>query len=269
MSSIQEIFEEFCNKYRFKLSPNNKFKAKIITPFGGLDNDPISFIVEQVDEETLILNDGLSIYRFYDKNFYDPSDNALDIAKSILKQYETNNDEFKFVKTIKLSSDIWREEILDYITALIRLQDLTFFKRETIIKEFLEIVREFIKDNVKAEYRYFSQGIERFDPDNLYPVDVALSNDNINFINIYAISSHPKLTESALSMMYYRYEAKEGRFFNITIFDELSKFAKSNKLKRLYSLSDKQLIEFGDIEKKVLLEEIDKHLKNGKVIERK
>ena len=80
MSTIETIFEDFCNKYRLRFSPKNKYKAKIITPFGGLDSDPITFIVEQIDENKIVLDDGLSIFRFFDQNFYDPSDNAMDIA---------------------------------------------------------------------------------------------------------------------------------------------------------------------------------------------
>ena len=261
MRDIKEIFEEFCQKYRVKLSPRNNFKAQIVTPFGGLDSDPIIFNAELIDENILILDDALSTYMFYDKNFYDPSSNAQDIMMSVLKTYGLNENEFKMIKTIDLNSQYWQEEILDFITALIRLQDLTFLKKEIIVKEFVEIVKQYIKENFTTQYRYFSEGIKPYDPENLYSVDIALSNDNKNFVSIYAISSHTKLTESTLSMMYYRYEAVEGSFYNISIFDELSKFAKGNKYKRLVALSDKTLPDFGDFDKKILAEEIHKRLK--------
>lgn len=261
MKTIAEIFEEFCSQYRVKISPRDKFKAKIITPFGGLDSDPISFTVKQVDENTLLLSDELLTYRFYDKNFYDPTANALDIASSILKTYDMSEDEFKMTKSIDLSNSYWQEEILDFITGLIKLQDLTFLKRETVIKEFLEIVKEYIRTHFDVPYKYFGEGIKPYDTENLYPVDIALSNDNKNFINIYAINSQNKLTEATLSMLYYRYEATTSDFYNISIFDELSKFAKGSKYKRLVALSDKSLPDFGDFDKRILTEEIGKRLK--------
>lgn len=260
MKTINTIFEDFCNKYRVKISPKDKYKAKIITPFGGLDSDPIVFSAKLEDEDTLILDDMLSTYMYYDKNFYDPSSNAQDIMMNILKNYGLVEDNFKMNKKIDLTAKYWQEEILDYITALIKLQDITFLKKEIVLKEFLEIVTQYIKDNFDIKYSYFSKGIQQFDSENLYPVDIALSNDNKKFINIYAISSHAKLTESTLSMMYYRYEANQDDFFNISIFDELSKFAKGNKIKRLMALSDKSLADFGDFDKKILTEEIHKRL---------
>ena len=263
MKNIDEIFKEFCNKYRVKISPKDKFKAKIITPFGGLDTDPITFSAKIENENTLILDDMLETYMYYDKSFYDPSSSAQDIIMGILKTYGLEEDNFKIKKEIDLNSKYWQEDILDYITALIKLQDITFLKKEIVVKEFLEIVKQYIKDNFDVKYRYFSQGIEKFDSESLYPVDISLSNDNKNFINLYAISSHSKLTEATLSMMYYRYEANEGSFYNISIFDELSKFAKGNKYKRLVALSDKTLPDFGDFDKKILTEEIEKRLENG------
>jgi len=260
MNKFNNIFEEFCNKYRVKISPKDKFKAKIITPFGGLDNDPISFIAKIQDDKTLLLDDGLSTYIYYDKYFYDPSSIAQDIIMDILKNYNLFEDNFRMQKKIDLTSKYWQEDISDYITALIKLQDLVFLKKEIIVKEFLEIVKEYIKNNLKTKYNYYSQGIEKFDSESLYPIDISLSNDNNKFVNIYAISSHSKLTESTLSMMYYRYEAKKGDFYNISIFDEFSKFAKGNKYKRLVALSDKTLPDFGDFDKKILIEEIDKRL---------
>jgi len=260
MKEINKIFEEFCNDYRVKISPKNRYKAKIITPFGGLDSDPIVFNAQLENEKTLILDDALATYMFYDKNFYDPSSNAQDIMMTILKTYGLSEDEFKMRKIIDLNSKYWQEDILDYITALIKLQDLTFLKKEIILKEFLEIIKEYVRDNFDVKYRYFSEGIKQFDKESLYPVDIALSNDNKKFINIYAISSHSKLTESTLSMMYYRYEAQEGDFYNISIFDELLKFARGNKIKRLMALSDKTLADFGDFDKKILGEELHKRL---------
>ena len=260
MKTIEDIFREFCNKYKVVISPKNRYKAKIITPFGGLDSDPIVFTATLIDETKLILDDMLLTYMYYDKAFYDPSSNAQDIMLNILKTYDTNEENFRIKKEINLQSNYWQEDIIDYITALIKLQDITFLKKEIVIKEFLEVVKQYIKNNFKVKYSYFSEGIKKFDSENLYPVDIALSNDNKKFINIYAISSHSKLTESTLSMMYYRYEAKEGEFYNISIFDELSKFAKGNKIKRLMALSDKTLADFGDFDKKILKEEIDKKL---------
>ncbi len=261
MRTIDTIFEDFCNQYRVKISPKDRYKAKIITPFGGLDSDPITFSVKLEDENTLLLDDMLSTYMYYDKSFYDPSSNAQDIMMDILKNYGLVEDNFRMNKKIDLTSKYWQEEILDYITALIKLQDVTFLKKETILKEFLEIIKQYIKDNFDVKYSYFSKGIKAFDSESLYPVDIALSNDNKKFINIYAISSHAKLTESTLSMMYYRYEANQGDFYNISIFDELSKFAKGNKIKRLMALSDKSLADFGDFDKKILGEEITKRLR--------
>jgi hypothetical protein len=260
MKKINEIFEEFCNRYRVKISPKDQYKAKIITPFGGLDSDPIVFNAKLENEETLILDDALATYMYYDKNFYDPSSNAQDIMMSILKTYGLIEDEFKMSKTIDLGSKYWQEEILDYITALVKLQDLTFLKKETILKEFLEIVKQYVKENFDVKYSYFSEGIKPFDSESLFPVDIALSNDNQKFVNIYAVSSHNKLTEATLSMMHYRYEAIGGEFYNISIFDELSKFAKGNKIKRLTALSDKLLPDFGDFDKKILGEELHKRL---------
>jgi len=260
MRDIKDIFEEFCNRYRVKISPKDKFKAQIVTPFGGLDSDPIVFNARLEGENTLVLDDALATYMFYDKNFYDPSSNAQDIIMTILKTYGLDEDEFKMIKTVNLGSKYWQEEILDFITALVKLQDLTFLKKETVLKEFVEIVKRFIKENFHAKYSYYSGGIKPFDSENLYPVDIAISNDNKNFVTIYAISSHSKLTEATLSMMYYRYEAQEGSFYNISIFDEMSKFAKGNKYKRLVALSDKTLPDFGDFDKKILAEEIHKRL---------
>ncbi len=261
MKTIDTIFEDFCNQYRVKISPKDRYKAKIITPFGGLDSDPITFSAKLEDENTLLLDDMLSTYMYYDKSFYDPSSNAQDIMMDILKNYGLVEDNFRMNKKIDLTSKYWQEEILDYITALIKLQDVTFLKKETILKEFLEIIKQYIKDNFDVKYSYFSKGIKAFDSESLYPVDIALSNDNKKFINIYAISSHSKLTEATLSMMYYRYEAEQGEFHNISIFDELSKFAKGNKIKRLTALSDKLLPDFGDFDKKILGEEITKRLR--------
>lgn len=261
MRTVEELFEKFCNQYRIKVSPRDKYRAKIITPFGGLDSDPISFTVQYVNEYTLVLNDEFLTYRYFDKNFYDPTSNALDIASTILKTYDINEDEFRMTKQIDLNSKYWREDILDFITGLIKLQDLTFLKRETIIKEFIEIVKEYVRSNFDTQYKYFGEGIKPFDTESLYPVDIALSNDNKKFVNIYAISSHSRLTEATLSMMYYRYEAPEAEFHNISIFDELSKFAKGSKYKRLVALSDKSLPDFGDFDKKILTEEINKRLK--------
>jgi len=261
MRDINTIFEEFCNRYRVKISPKDRFKAKIVTPFGGLDNDPIVFTAKLEDENTLILDDELSTYLYFDKNFYDPSSTAQDIMLKVLKNYGLEENEFKMTKKIDLNSNYYQEDILDFITAIIKLQDLTFLKKEIVVKEFLELVKKYIKDNYDVKYSYYSEGIKEFDSESLYPVDIALSNDNKKFVNIYAISSHSKLTESTLSMMYYRYEANEGDFYNISIFDELSKFAKGNKYKRLVALSDKTLPDFGDFDKKILLEEIDKRLR--------
>ena len=263
MKNINNIFENFCNNYRVKISQKDKFKAKIITPFGGLDSDPLSFSAKLEDENTLVLDDMLATYMYYDKSFYDPSSNAQDIMMSILKTYGLVETDFKMKKTIDLTSKYWQEDILDYITALIKLQDITFLKKEIIVKEFLEIVKQYIKDTFDVKYSYFSEGIKKFDSESLYPIDISLSNDNQNFINIHAISSQSKLTESTLSMMYYRYEANQGDFYNISIFDELSKFAKGNKIKRLMALSDKSLADFGSFEKKILTEEIEKRLYNG------
>jgi hypothetical protein len=260
MKEINKIFEEFCNNYRVKISPKNRYKAKIITPFGGLDSDPIIFNAQLENEQTLILDDALATYMFYDKNFYDPSSNAQDIMMTILKTYGLSEDEFKMRKIIDLNSKYWQEDILDYITALVKLQDITFLKKETILKEFLEIVKQYVKENFDVKYSYFSEGIKPFDSESLFPVDIALSNDNQNFVNIYAVSSHNKLTEATLSMMHYRYEAIEGEFYNISIFDELSRFAKGNKIKRLTALSDKLLPDFGDFDKKILGEELHKRL---------
>ncbi|DAB34089.1 MAG TPA: hypothetical protein CFH82_06960 [Sulfurospirillum sp. UBA12182] len=260
MMEINNIFDEFCNKYRIRISPRDRFKAKITTPFGGLDSDPISFVAKLEDSKTLVLNDELLTYRFFDKNFYDPTSNALDIAMNILKTYGVDENEFKYIKKIDLSSNYWQEDVLDYITALIKLQDLIFLKKEIVIKEFLEIIKEYIKNNFDVKYKFYSQGIEAYDSESLYPVDIALSNDNKKFVNIYAINNHNKLTESTMSMMYYRYEAPQAEFYNISIFDELSKFAKGNKYKRLMALSDKALPDFGDFDKKILKEEINKRL---------
>lgn len=260
MSDIRDIFEEFCNKYRVRLSPRDKFKAKITTPFGGLDSDPITFSAKLIDDNRIILNDDLATYIYYDKLFYDPSSNAQDIMMGVLKNYGVVENEFKFEKEINLQNKYWQEEILDYITALIKLQDITFLKKEVILKEFLEIIKQYVKENFDVKYSYFSEGIKQYDSESLYPVDIALSNDNQKFVNIYAISSHSKLTESTLSMMYYRYEADEGDFYNISIFDELSKFAKGNKIKRLLALTDKPLADFGDFDKKILGEEIHRRL---------
>jgi len=202
---IKEIFERFCNEYKIKISPKNKFKAKITTPFGGLDNDPISFTAE-IDESYLILNDNYLIYRNYDKNFYDPTNTALDIINNILKTYNIDEKEFKFTKKIPLDSNYLKEEIIDYITALVRLQDITFLKREIIIKEFSDIVENFIKNNVNSKYSYFNQSLSPFDNENIYPVDIALSNDNKKFFVIHTITNTNKLNEATISMMYYRYE---------------------------------------------------------------
>ncbi len=262
MNDIKKIFEEFCNNYRVKLSTRDKFKAKITTPFGGLDSDPITFSAKLIDENKIILNDDLATYIYYDKLFYDPSSNAQDIMMGILKNYGVVENEFKFEKEINLQDNYWQEEILDYITALIKLQDITFLKKEIVVKEFLEIIKQYIKENFDVRYSYFSEGVKKFDSESLYPVDISLSNDNQTFVNIYAINSHSKLTESTLSMMYYRYEATARNFYNISIFDELSKFAKGNKIKRLMALSDKSLADFGDFDKKILGEEIHKRLDN-------
>jgi hypothetical protein len=260
MSTIETIFEDFCNKYRLRFSPKNKYKAKIITPFGGLDSDPITFIVEQIDENKFVLDDGLSIFRFFDQNFYDPSDNAMDIAYGILKQYNVNESQYHFIKNIDLSSSYWQEEILDYITALVRLQDLTFLKREVVFKEFVEIVREYVKNHFKPKHMYISQGIPKYDSDNLYPIDISLTNTEKNYINIYVISNQGRLTESTISMMYYRYEVQDSNFYNISIFDNFDKFFKMAKFKRLSALTDKILADFGDHSKKIMMEEIEKRL---------
>jgi len=255
---IKSIFEKFCNEYKVKISPKNRFKAKIITPFGGLDSEPITFIAE-IDEKYLYLNDNLAIYRFYDRNFYDPSNNALDIISSILKNYGIEENEFYFTKKIPLNDKFLNEEILDYITGLIKLEDIVFLKREIIFKEFGEIVENFIKENLNAKYRYFHESIKPFDDENLYPVDIALSNDNKNFIAIHIITSHNKINEATISMMYYRYET-EAKLYNISIFEEAKKFFKGNKYKRLLALSNKILDSFGNFEKKILIEEAKEQL---------
>jgi len=251
---IKEIFEKFCNEYRVKISPKNKYKAKIITPFGRLNNDPVSFIAE-IDGEYLYLDDNLSIYRFFDANFYDPSNNALDLMSFILRYYDLEEDEFHFKKKIPLNSKNLHNEILDYITALLRLEDIVFLKREHILKEFAEIVEKYIKENVTAKYKYFHESLKPFDDENLYPVDIALSNDNKNFVAIHIITSTNKINEATISMMYYRYET-EANLYNVSIFDELTKYVKSNKTKRVFALTDKVLESFGNFEKKILLEEI-------------
>lgn len=255
---IKSIFEKFCNEYKVKISPKNKFKAKIITPFGGLDSDPITFIAE-IDDKYLYLNDNLSIYRFYDKNFYDPSNNALDIISSILKNYGMEENDFYFTKKIPLNDEFLNEEILDYITGLIKLEDIVFLKREIIFKEFAEIVESFIKENINAKYKYFHESIKPFDDEDLYPVDIALSNDNKNFIAIHIITSQNKMNEATISMMYYRYET-DALLYNVSIFDEAKKFVKGNKYKRLWALSDKIFDSFGKFERKILLEEAEKKL---------
>jgi hypothetical protein len=258
--NIKSIFAKFCNEYKIKISPKNKFKAKIVTPFGGLNSDPITFIAE-LDENYLYLNDNLSIYRFYDKNFYDPSNNALDIISSIIKNYEIEEENFYFTKKIPLNSPYFNEEILDYITGLIKLEDIIFLKREIIFTEFLEIVENFIKENLNTKYKYFNESIKAFDDENLYPVNIALSNDNKNFVVINILTSQNKMNEATISMMYYRYETN-ANLYNISIFEETKKLIKGNKHKRILALSDKILDSFGNFEKKILIEEVERRLHN-------
>ncbi len=257
---IEKIFKEFCNSYRIKMShKDSKFKAKIITPFGGLDSNPITFTVRQITENKLLLCDELSTYMYFDRNFYSPTDNALDFMMKISKTYGLYLENFHYYKEIDISSSYWKEDIIDFITALIKLQDIVFLKKEVIVKEFLEIIKEFINAHFDVRYKTFAQGIQSLDSDNLYPVDISLSNDKNNFVNIYAISNNNRLNDATISMMYYRYEApKEMSFYNISIFDDLNHFTQGNKYKRMLAMSDKTLGDFKDFDRKILSEELRK-----------
>lgn len=257
---INKIFEEFCNSYRIKVSPKNKHRAKIITPFGGLDSDPISFTVTQISDTKITLCDELLTYMYFDRNFYSPTDNALDMMMKITKNYGLTVDSFKYYKTVDISSQYWKEDIVDFITALIKLQDITFLKKEIIVKEFLELIKDFINKEFNVKHKIFSKGIPSVDEDSLYPIDISLSNDNQKFINIYAISNNNRLSDSTISMMYYRYETPEIDCYNISIFDDLSQFTQGNKYKRLFGFSDKILGDFGNSDKKILTEEINKRI---------
>lgn len=239
---------------------DSKFKAKIITPFGGLDSNPITFTVRQITENKLLLCDELSTYMYFDRNFYSPTDNALDMMMKITKNYGLTVDSFKYYKTVDISSQYWKEDIVDFITALIKLQDITFLKKEIIVKEFLELIKDFINKEFNVKHKIFSKGIPSVDEDSLYPIDISLSNDNQKFINIYAISNNNRLSDSTISMMYYRYETPEIDCYNISIFDDLSQFTQGNKYKRLFGFSDKILGDFGNSDKKILTEEINKRI---------
>ena len=139
------------------------------------------------------------------------------------------------------------------------LSNIVFLKREHILKEFAEIIEKYIRENVNVRYKYFHESLKPFDDEDLYPVDIALSNDNKNFITIHIISSSNKINEATISMMYYRYETN-ATLYNVSIFDELPKYVKSNKIKRVFALTDKVLDSFGNFEKKILLKEIENNL---------
>lgn len=111
--------------------------------------------------------------------FYSPTDNALDFMMKISKTYGLYLENFHYYKEIDISSSYWKEDIIDFITSTNQTTRYCFSKKRSYSERILEIIKEFINAHFDVRYKTFAQGIQSLDSDNLYPVDISLSNDKI------------------------------------------------------------------------------------------
>lgn len=256
--TVNELLEKLCKEYILK-ETRSKYKYRLVTPFTMPNGEAISFTVEIKNENEILLDDAALVYRYFDLNFFEPKTSALDSIGEICKNFGISSAD-SFSKIINTNDKFAIYDFYDYINAIIRLSDILFFKTAQKEKsDFLDRFREFIKNNLTAEYRYFREGIKPYDANDDFVVDAALSNDNQKWVIVNGIYTPSNATEINLSLMYYKYKMKLD-VESILIFDDLDKYAKRSKINRLLNDSDTTIATFDEQGQKKLEDVVRKRL---------
>ena len=259
MDTINNILDKLCKEFIVEKT-RSKFKYKITTPFVYPNGEFVEFLIEIIDENTIILDDLSNTYKYFDLNFFEPTSTAQDKISDICKSFQiTNSDSFS--KIISLNSKYYIHDIYDFINSLIRLSDIIYYKHSQKDKNsFIFDLVSFIKDGVEAKYKYFSAGIKPYDNDDEFKVDIALSNDNEKWVLVNGIRNQNQATEKNLSIVHYKYEL-HVEMESILVFENLETFSKGKKINRLLNYADTTIPTFDKMGQSRLEEVVNKRLR--------
>jgi hypothetical protein len=257
--SVDTLLEALCKEYTLSKT-RNKFKYKLTTPFSMPNGELIEFIIMIINDNEILLDDMAFVYRYYDMNFFDPKSNALDKITDICKSFAVSTDS-SFTKLVNVKSPYAIYDVYDFINALIRLSDVVFFKPQNREKShFIEDLIGFVKTEINAQFKFISAGIKPFDKDDEFKVDIALSNNKINWVVVNGVLNHSQALETNLSIIHYKYELNID-VESILVFENLDQFSKGKKINRLLNYADTTIPHFDATGQKRLKEIAEKRLK--------
>lgn len=259
MTKIEELLKKLCKDFIIE-ETRSKFKYKIVTPFTLPGGESISFIAQIISENEILLDDKALIFRYFDLNFFEPKNIAIQSMDEICKNFGIVSGD-SFQKIIDVNDRFGSYDFYDYLNALIRLSDILMFKLEARERnDFIERLINYVKQEFDVKFRYFSEGIKPYDPKNDFKVDIALSKNEDKWVLINGIYSQSRIPEINLSLMHYKYQQKLN-IESILVFDNMDGYTKSGgKLNRLLNYIDTPIPTFDNDGMNRLHEIIEKRL---------
>ncbi|GEM_PF-3342549 len=258
-SQIEELLKKLCKNFTIE-ETRNKFKYKITTPFTLPCGEQISFIAQIISDKEILLDDKAFIFRYFDLNFFEPKNSAIESMDEICKNFGIASGD-SFQKIITIDDRFCEYDFYDYINALIRLSDIIFYKPEQREKnDFIEQLINYVRDGFDVKTKFFSSGVKPYDSKDDFKVDIALSTDDKKWVLINGIYNQNRMSEINLSLMYYKFEHKL-EIESILVFDNMDAYVKKGgKLNRLLKYIDTPVATFDDDGKAKIKETLEKRL---------
>ncbi len=197
-------FDELASELRrtaltFELEPLDSSRVAVLSPFTFDDGDRYPLVIEQSGDHWRLSDEGGgAMHLSYADVAFDKGNRARLIAAVALRHGLSVED---WELTRELSHPPRAADVLDFLHALVRVNDVEFLGREIVASTFAEDVRSFFGERVDPRVLRFDHVLAEHDPSGLYRIDVAIERAARPPLFVFAPGTDAKVRDATITLL--------------------------------------------------------------------
>lgn len=181
------------------LEPLSTGRAAVLSPFTFDDGDRFPVVITEHDGAWQLSDEGgVALHLSYDDIAFDKGNRALLIA-AIAQRHGLVVRDWELLRVVP--RPLAAEDVLDFLHALARVNDVEFLARDVVASTFAEDVRRFFIARVSARAVGFDFVVADHDPQGRYKVDIAVRRGARPPLFIFAPGTDSKVKDATITLL--------------------------------------------------------------------
>lgn len=203
--TLETLREKISNRLRtaVSLEPRGINSYRVNTPFYFADGDNLKIIINRTESgKWTVTDEGHTLMYLSYYNMDISAGTKADILSSILKSHYMSEDRGRLVLEVETEDDA-ADSIFTFAQGILKVSDMTMWKKERVRSMFYEYFREGVISGSKGRPLDFDFRDKEYDPNNLYIIDCLVTLKNGNRAHVYGANSLDRANKAIISMYHY------------------------------------------------------------------